>query len=250
MTAVIIQARMGSSRLPGKVLRDINGTPLLGRLLERLRPSKHLNAIVVATSTNPEDDAIEQYCIANDVRVHRGSDWDVLDRFFGAVSSLEESPDHVVRICADNPLHHHSVLDTVMDNYLNSGTVYFSNSNHEPHYLEDGFDTEIFSFESLEIAWKNAKLLSEREHVCPYIKKRFSCGWKKLDEDYQFKLSVDTQADLDAVNAIFAELDGQDFGIHEVVALLKEKPEILELNKESIINAGFSKTLNEDRIVK
>ena len=132
-----------------------------------------------------------------------------------------------------------------------AGTHYFSNSNQEPDYLEDGFDVEVFSYESLKEAHEKAKLLSEREHVCPYIKKHFSCSWKKVDKRYNFKLSVDTAADFAMAERIFSELEElSDFGISEVTDLLLAKPEILKINEESTINSGFKKSLNEDRIVK
>ena len=251
MKLAIIQARMGSTRLPGKVLMDVHGKSLLQTLVDRIRPAQKLDEIIIATTTNAEDDPIQDYCEANDILCHRGSDWDVLDRFYEAAKSLEQTPDTIVRICCDNPLHSHKVVDFVVSEYEQSGKTYFSNSNQEPDFLEDGFDVEVFSFDALEDAWKNAKLLSEREHVCPYIKKTFPCGWKKAHPDYQFKLSVDTQSDLNAVKAIFKEMDDQpDFGIHEVVELLKRKPEILDLNEESTINSGYQKSLDNDKIIE
>jgi spore coat polysaccharide biosynthesis protein SpsF len=246
----LIQARMGSSRLPGKVLREINGKPILQLLIERLSPSTLVDEFIIVTTELPEDDAIENWCKKSGVKCFRGSDWDVLDRFYSAVSEMDHLTS-IVRICSDNPLHSYKVVDFVVNEYLKSKKTYFSNSNQEPDYLEDGFDVEVFSFSSLEDAWKNAKLLSEREHVCPYIKKHNPCGWKKAHPAYHFKLSVDTQADLNAVEQIYTELKGQpDFSIEEVVALLQAKPEILDINKESEINSGFQKSLKEDRIVK
>ena len=251
MKLAIVQARMGSTRLPGKVLQKIGAKTILGHLIDRLSPSTTVDKFIVATTQNSEDDALEAWCKKNNVACFRGSDWDVLDRFWQAANTLGETPDTIVRICCDNPLHSHKVLHFVVSEYEAAGTDYFSNSNHEPDYLEDGFDVEVFSFKALKEAQEKAKLMSEREHVCPYIKKHFSCAWKKADPAYMFKLSVDTPADMNTVARIFEELKDQpDFGIHEVTALLKSKPEILELNKESKINSGFRKSLDEDRIVK
>ncbi|MBI1266974.1 MAG: acylneuraminate cytidylyltransferase [Cryomorphaceae bacterium] len=251
MTIAILQARMGSSRLPGKVLRDFQGNTILGHLISRLRPSQTVDHFVVATTLNAEDDAIEAWCKLNNVACYRGSDWDVLDRFWNAANSFSNAPDTIVRICCDNPLHSYKVLDFVVTEFQKAGTTYFSNSNQEPEYVEDGFDVEVFTYAALQEAQEKATLMSEREHVCPYIKKHFPCAWKKADPDYMFKLSVDTENDLAAVSRIFEELkDIQDFGIHEVTKLLKQKPEILELNRESEINSGFKKSINEDRKVK
>lgn len=251
MTVAILQARMGSSRLPGKVLKTVHGKAILDHLIDRISPAKMIDEIIVATTNNPEDDAIEVWGKEKGVKVFRGSDWDVLERFYLATNIAKVSPDHLVRICCDNPLHSHKVVDFVVNEYLKAGTDYFSNSNQEPDYLEDGFDVEVFSFASLKEAHEKAKLMSEREHVCPYIKKHFSCAWKKADERYTFKLSVDTPADFAMAERIFSELEGQkDFGIKEVTDLLLAKPEILKINEESTINSGFKKSLNEDRIVK
>lgn len=249
MTVAIIQARMGSTRLPGKVLMPVDQEKsILATLLDRLAPAKNIDELIVATTELPEDQAISDFCASHNVKCYRGSDWDVLDRFYQAAQTLDVLPETIVRICCDNPLHHHSVADFVIDAYLKSGKDYFSNSNQEPDYLEDGFDTEVFSYKALESAWNEAELMSEREHVCPYIKKHFTCGWEKANKDYNFKLSVDTPADLAAVKTIFTILGEKgDFGIDEVVQLLQERPEILEINKESKINSGFEKSLKEDK---
>jgi spore coat polysaccharide biosynthesis protein SpsF (cytidylyltransferase family) len=251
MNLLIIQARMGSTRLPGKVLKTIKGHPLLELQQMRLAASKKADQIVIATTTNPEDNAIEQFCRERNISCSRGSDWDVLDRFYKAAITF--SPDNIIRITADCPLHHHKVLDFVVEEYLKSGKDYFSNSNCEPDFLEDGFDVEVFSFMALETAWREATLLSEREHVTPYIKNsgKFSCGWKKYSEDYNYKLSVDSPNDFRAVEAIFNAFDTiEDFGMNDVIRLLRERPEILALNADSTINSGYDKSLKNDRKIK
>ena len=129
---------------------------------------------------------------------------------------------------------------------------YFSNSNNEPAYLEDGFDVEVFTLNALEDAWKNAKLLSEREHVTPYIKNsgKYICFWKKFNKEYNYKLSVDSINDFNAVAEIFKQLESKhDFGLNDVVELLKQKPEILQLNKDSVINLGYKKSIEEDKTI-
>lgn len=251
MTIAILQSRMGSSRLPGKVLMEVAGKRIMDHLMDRLGPSNEVDAFIVATTQRPEDDALEAWCKERGVACFRGSDWDVLDRFWGAANSMEHKPDAVVRICCDNPLHSYRVMDEVVRNFKASGKDYFSNSNQEPDYLEDGFDVEVFTYAALKEAQEKAELLSEREHVCPYIKKHFTCGWNKTDAAYRFKLSVDTLEDLHAVEAIFEALkDQEDFGIHEVTALLLERPELLAINKSSSINSGYAKSLREDRKIK
>jgi len=248
MNLLIIQARMGSTRLPGKVLKEIKGHSLLEIQQMRIKPSKLVDEIVIATTTNKEDDAIEEFCKLKNIHFHRGSDWDVLDRYYQAAKKF--NPTNVIRVTSDCPLHHHSVIDFVINEYNKSGKDYFSNSNNEPDYLEDGFDVEIFSFKALEKAWHEAKLLSEREHVTPYIKfsGKFSCAWKKYNINYQYKLSVDSENDFRAVETIFNSFPSiTDFGMKEVIELIKSKPEILELNKESVINSGYIKSIQNDK---
>lgn len=248
MNLLIIQARMGSSRLPGKVLKQIKGHSLLEIQQQRIKPSPLVDKIIIATTTNVEDDEIEKFCIEKGITYFRGSDWDVLDRYYQAAKPF--NPTNVIRLTSDCPLHHHTVVDFVIDEYLKSGKDYFSNSNNEPDFLEDGFDVEVFSFKALETAWNEAKLLSEREHVTPYIKNsgKFLCGWKKYNNDYQYKLSVDSENDFKAVEMIFNAFESlTDFGMNDVLELLKIKPEILELNKESIINSGYVKSIQNDK---
>lgn len=253
MTALIIQARMGSSRLPGKVLMDVNGKTILENLLDRLSPASGIDEIIVATTTLVEDDAIEKFCKDRDIKCFRGSDWDVLDRFYQTVISLVTKPDHVVRICCDNPLHHYGVLEKVLEAYSEREVDYLSNSNHEPEFLEDGFDVEVFSIKALETAWREADLLSQREHVTPYIKNsgKFKCAWIHTNPNYNYKLSVDTPNDLKLAQSIFLSFnDSVSFGMDEVVELLEKKPELLLINRESEINSGYQKSLREDRKIK
>jgi len=251
MNLLIIQARMGSTRLPGKVLMKINHQTILENLVERVAPSKLVNKFIIATTTNTEDDAIEQLCKQKNWNCFRGSDWDVLSRFYFAAKQFDNVT-NVIRATSDCPLHTHKVVDFVIDEFNKSGKNYFSNSNNEPHFLEDGFDTEVFTFKSLETAFNEATKLSEREHVTPYIKfsGKFSCGWKKSNANYTYKMSVDSPDDFEAVKTIFEELKNiPDFGIDEVTNLLQLKPEIIEKNKSSIANTGYLKSIENDKSV-
>lgn len=254
MHIAIIQARMGSTRLPNKVLRPVFRKPILEQLLNRIKPSQSIHHVVIATTSNVEDEAIQEFCKSRQIACFRGSDWDVLDRFYQtAIQIGVKSGDTIIRICADNPLHSHKVIEMALQQYDNLGLEYFSNSNEAPDFLEDGFDTEVFSFDALEFAANNATLLSEREHVTPFIKNcgKFKVGWRKCDSRYNFKLSVDTANDLQLAEKIFQELSHiPDFGIHEVTELLLSRPELLQINQESTINSGYFKSLREDRKVK
>lgn len=251
MNLLIIQARMGSTRLPGKVLKKIKGHSLLELQQMRIQPSRLVDKIIIATTTQVEDDAIASFCKEQGIAYYRGSDWDVLDRYYHA--AINYKPENVIRVTSDCPLHHHTVIDFVIEQYLESGKDYFSNSNHEPDFLEDGFDVEVFSFRALETAWKEAKLLSEREHVTPYIKNsgQFNCGWKKFNKDYHFKLSVDSENDFRVAEAIFSVFDPvTDFDMPAILQLLTSRPEILELNKDSVINSGYTKSIQNDKEIQ
>ncbi len=248
---LIIQARMGSSRLPGKVLMSIEGEPLIKRMYNRLSASEQIDEVLIATTDQPTDDSLVEYLEQNGIKSFRGSEDDVLDRYYQAAKSLNpEREDAIVRICADNPLHHKEVLDFVLGRFDEGGYDYFSNSNYEPDFLEDGYDVEVFRYWLLEKAWAEATLASDREHVCPFMKKpdEFKCGWEKYRKDYHYKLSVDTENDMRAVAEIYKSLypSNHDFGIDEVMQLVSERPEILELNKDSVINAGYHKSLKDD----
>lgn len=251
MNLLIIQARLGSTRLPGKVLKKINHQTILENLIERISKAKEVDRIIIATTTNKEDDEIAVFCETKKWNCYRGSDLDVLDRFYQAAQQFE-GVENIIRITADCPLHHHQVIDFVVSEYKKSKADYFSNSNNEPAYLEDGFDVEVFTLNALEDAWKNAKLLSEREHVTPYIKNsgKYICFWKKFNKEYNYKLSVDSINDFNAVAEIFKQLESKhDFGLNDVVELLKQKPEILQLNKDSVINLGYKKSIEEDKTI-
>ncbi len=250
MNLLIIQARMGSSRLPGKVLKTIKGYSLLELQQLRVKESKLVNKIIIATTTNKEDNAIEKFCIEKNILCSRGSDWDVLDRYYQAAKQY--SPINIIRVTSDCPLHHHSVIDFVINEYLKSGKDYFSNSNNEPDFLEDGFDVEVFSFKALETAWHEAKLLSEREHVTPFIKNsgKHTCGWKKYNKDYNYKLSVDSENDFKLAESIFNSFDSiTNFDMNDVIKLLADQSQLLEINKESVINSGYHKSIKNDKNV-
>ena len=157
----------------------------------------------------------------------------------------------IFRVTADCPLHHEDVVRFAVDHLQRHELDYFSNS-FAPHY-EDGCDTEVFLFGALEQAWKEAKLESQREHVTPYLKDsgKFLCGYKKFNPDYKFKLSVDTPEDHAAVEGIFRRFtNGNLFSVNEVVALLHREPQLLDANRNSVINAGYAKSLANDKEVK
>ena len=248
--AVIIQARMGSSRLPGKVLKTCFGKIVIDWVVDRLSKSIYEPQIIVATTDKEEDDLISSWCKTKQLICFRGSEWDVLGRFYNAYKKHSDAK-VLVRICADNPLISFQVMDQVIERYCSIDCDYMSNANHPPNYSEDGFAVEVFSPRALELAHINSKLLSEREHVCPWMKKELKANWINTRAGYSHKLSVDTEQDLQAVERIFQELEAvSDFSIEDVDELLHNMPEIKLINHDSVVNSGYQKSIKNDRLIK
>lgn len=242
----IIQARMGSTRLPGKVLADIAGRPMLSRVIERMQIVRCVDAIVVATSTNREDDAIEEWCAQNRVACFRGSAEDVLDRYYNAALAFEASV--IVRVTADCPLIDPCLVDQVVETYAKGGHDYVSNNLR--YTFPDGLDTEVCSFAALETAWREANLPAEREHVTPYIRTcgKFCLGGVENEPDLSsrnLRWTVDEPADLDFVRAVYSRLpeDGKRLGWREVLKLVDKEPHLLRMNGRVIQNEGYYKSL-------
>src|SRR5712672_2120629 len=165
-TVAIVQARMGSSRFPGKVLRDIHGEPMLYRVLSRVQRAIRLDDIVVATTSRTEDDCISELASAWGFQTYRGSEEDVLDRYYRAARL--SGAELVVRLTADCPLTAPDLIDQAIEEMLSSHADYVSNSRPRSSYPE-GLDVEVIRFKALERAWREAAQSSEREHVTPYI---------------------------------------------------------------------------------
>ena len=248
----IIQARLGSSRLPGKTFKQIGGRKMLALMLDRLQGSKQLDKLLIATSTEALDDPIEDFCREYGVDCFRGSEEDVLERFYGAAAQFDPHPEVLVRMTADCPLHHAEVVDFGISQYLERGVDYFSNSNRPPNYLEDGCDIEVFSFQALKTARNEARLKSQREHVTPFIKDsgKFTLGFEKFHPGWTYKLSVDGPNDFAVVRAIFDHFAPETrFSIDQIVDFIATHPEVRNLNSDSVINAGYQKSLDNDKFV-
>ena len=245
----IVQARMTSTRLPGKVLMEICSRPMLALLVERLKACKGIDRIVVATSVDATDDVIERWCRDNSVDLFRGSLDDVLDRYYNA--AITYGAETIVRITADCPLIDPILVDRVIEAFKAGGCVYAKSMGRFP----DGLDTEVFSFEALKRAHAGATLLSEREHVTPYIWKNpeeFPVAKIDNDEDLSaMRWTVDDPADLVFVTKIFEALytDGKVFYMDDILEFLKKNPELLKINSGTVRNEGYAKSLREDRPV-
>lgn len=245
-TVAIIQARMGSTRLPGKALQQIAGQPMLQHVWERAGRATRLDQVLVATSTADQDDAIADYCAWNGIVCFRGSENDVLDRYYHAARFA--SADTVVRLTADCPLLDPTVIDTVLAAFRRGTFDYISNV--DPPTYPDGLDTEVFTFEALERAWLTASLPSEREHVTPFLRAAahgFRTGnvFSPIDLSH-LRWTVDESADLTFVRNVFHALGTTRFGFVETVALLERSPHLRLLNASYTRNEGYQRSLLAD----
>lgn len=241
----VVQARMGSTRLPGKVLADIAGKPMLWYVIERVRRARTVDQVIVATSVAAGDDVLAEFCEKAGVAVFRGSEDDVLDRYYQA--ARVQGAGTVVRVTADCPFLDPGIIDRVVANYLEGGADYVTNTLERG--FPEGVDTEVFSFGALERAWKEARRPSEREHVTPYLRTsgRFavrSVGCKDGETLPELRLAVDEPEDLAFARAVYVLTAGtSDVGLSELIKLLDKHPELPRLNRGIIRNEGYYKSL-------
>lgn len=248
----VVQARSGSTRLPGKVLLKLAGKSVLEHIVARASKSRYIKEVIVATTILKEDLMIVKLCSLKGIRVYCGSENDVLDRYY-QVGRLYGA-DHIVRITADCPLIDPSVIDKVAEFHLKSKADY--TANVVQYSYPDGEDTEIFTFATLKKAWKKGILSSEREHVTPYILKHpelFHIEGVKLMHDLSGKRwTLDNREDYMFIRAIYKKLYKKNniFGMKEILRFLKLNPQIEKINQHIARNEGYAKSLKEDRILK
>jgi spore coat polysaccharide biosynthesis protein SpsF len=242
----IIQARMSSARLPGKVLLPLAGKSVLEHVVRRIAQCSTIDEIVVATSIDPSDNPIEQWCLEHAVTCFRGSLYDVLDRYYHA--ALLHGADAIVRITADCPAIDPTIVDQVVQGFLDGGFDLFGLAGEFP----DGLDCSVFSFSAIQQAWQEASYPSEREHVGPYIEKNpnlFKSG--KLEPFLglaHLRWTLDEPQDLNFLQEVFSRLyfDNPTFLAEDVLALLEREPELSTINANIIRNEGYLKSLRAD----
>ncbi len=227
----IVQARMGSTRLPGKVLMELGGETVLGRVVRRLRQAALVDEIVVATTSSAADDVIVRECEWLDVVAFRGSENDVLDRYYRAASG--RGAEAIVRITSDCPLIDPELVNETIRLFRDADGDYASNVF--PRTYPRGLDTEVFSAPALERAWREADEPYQREHVTPYFyehPERFRLLSLRGQTDYShYRWTLDTAEDLDLLRAIYARLGKrEDFSWREAIEVIKREPDLAELN--------------------
>ncbi len=234
----VVQARLGSTRLPNKVMLPLGNSTIIKVLLERLKLSKMANKIILATTVNPLDSTLAEYVSNLNFPVFRGSENDVLDRYYQA-AKLHEA-DVIIRITGDCPLVDPSLVDMCVKKFISLGVDYYSNTS--PATFPDGLDIEIFSFSALEIAWKEAKSSFDREHVTPYFRKS---GKFKIDNyvntiDYsKERWTIDELNDYKLIKSIFDHFSPNiDFTWNDVLQLKNLNPNIFHINQHLARNEG------------
>jgi spore coat polysaccharide biosynthesis protein SpsF len=254
---VIVQARTGSTRLPGKILKKMLDKPILSLQMERMLAAKLPTKVVVATTHLKEDDPIEQLCISNDYDLFRGHPNDLLDRHYQAAKHFEA--DVAVKIPSDCPLIDPNVIDKVIQFYLDYQDTYDFVSNLHPPTYPDGNDVEVIPIKVLKKAWKHAEKNFELEHTTPYIwdrPKKFRIGnvrWESgLDYSMSHRFTIDYQEDFEFIKAVYDELYPIEriFGLEDILGLLIEKPEIYRINQKYVGVNWYRDHLNELKTVK
>lgn len=248
---VVTQARSGSTRLPNKVLLKVEGKTLLQIHVDRIKQATQVDDIFIATTTEIEDDVIANLAENLEVKYHRGSENDVLDRFYQTVKDIK--PDFIVRLTSDCPLIDPQLLDEVIIKAKEEDLDYYANIIEELY--PDGQDIEVFKFTALEKAWNEATLISDREHVTPYIRNNSSCKggilFKSnnhgLEQNYNHvRLTVDEPQDLEVIRHIIKDL-GFDKDWKTYADYYLNNLEVKALNSKIVRNEGYQKSVDQDK---
>lgn len=245
----IIQARMGSIRLPGKMLMKLAGKPVVQQVYERVVAVRGIEKVILATTTDAKDDLLADHCHRTGISVFRGSPDDVLDRYYQVAK--QESADIVMRVTGDCPFLDPVESGKVLRLFLNDKRCDYA-SNVDPPFLPDGLDTEVISFAALQRAWQMASDIPDREHVTLFIRRHpgiFHLKSLKGHLDLSaYRWTIDEQRDYDFLNALAMRLAEQGkFGsLSEILELLAADPGLLEVNSDIRRNEGLEKSLREN----
>jgi len=249
MIGCIIQARMSSSRLPGKILMKIeNNDTILDFVINQLKSSKNLDAIIIATTNLPVDDQIVEFAKKRQIKCFRGSEKNVLTRYHDCAKYF--SLDTIVRITSDCPLIDPSLLDYLIQKFV-EGDYDFISPGFPRTFPQGSADIEVFSFQSLEKMWHEATKPSEREHVCTYIynnPKKFNIHTIPNTLNLSnLKWSVDRKEDLKFVQEIVKKISKRPILTDDILNVLKNEPKLVQINKNYILEEGYKKSIKEDQ---
>ena len=245
----IIQARMNSTRLPGKVLANISGVPMLSRIIERIYSTPGIDKVVVATTISQSDDNLVEWLEDNnEVEYFRGNENDVLDRYYQCASL--QGADLVVRVTADDPLKDPSIIQRAINPFFIDSTLDYCSNTIRPTYPE-GLDVEVIRFSALERAWTKSCLPTEREHVTPYIWKNpniFNIRNFEYRRDLSsWRWTVDKEVDIQFMEKVYDHYSNNPLVHFEaVIKYLEVNPNILKINSGIIRNEGYIKSLAKE----
>ncbi len=248
----IVQARMSSTRFPGKVMATVAGKPMLLHQLDRIRSAEGIDKVIVATSIDPSDDVLAELCQQHDIEVFRGDLEDVLKRYHQA--SQQWPANHIVRITGDCPLIDPAIIDQVITTHLQEKNDY--TSNVAPPTFPDGLDVEIFTVKCLNKVFAEARLSSQREHVTVYIHQnpaQFKIGNVSSQTDLShLRWTVDTRRDFELIELIFESLypKNPDFRYQDILELIQKQPELAVYNAQYKRNEGLEASLAKERKIQ
>lgn len=251
MIGCIIQARMGSSRLPGKIFKKIDEKyTVLEYVISQLKHSKLINTIIVATTNSTKDDVINEFLTKMHFQCFRGNEDDVLDRYYKCAKKYSIST--IVRITSDNPLTDHTIVDKVIRKFSTNEWDYVSNKLERT--FPQGTEVEVFSFDVLEKAWKNAKKPSEREHVTPYFYTNpqiFRISNIRYEKNISnLRWTIDRMPDLEFVRTIVSRIKERPILMSHILEVLSKEPDLIKINKNHIIDESYIKSLKNDEYFK
>lgn len=250
MIYAFIQARTDSTRLPGKVLKKVLNKPLIIWELERIKQSSNIDKIVLLTSNEKNDDELAELISKNNFNLFRGSKDDVLERYYNAGQKYTlKDNDIILRLTGDCPLISAEIIDELIKEFLKSNYDYMAN-NIVPIY-PDGMDTEITYYRCIKVAHQTAKLLSEREHVTPFIKNSGLFKIKNLNRPEchsNLRLTLDEAEDYILIKAILEHFNSIDFTFDELIQYIISNPELLKINNHITRDEGYKKSLEKDKL--
>ena len=247
----IIQARTNSSRLPNKALKKINGKPSICYVIDRVKKSKKIEKIILATTDKKQDSILLKIAKEKNILGFAGNENDVLKRFYQAAITYNADP--IVRITGDCPLIDHTIIDEIVNFFLTQKFDYVSNTI--PPTYPDGEDVEVFSFKTLKNAFENAKWKSEREHVTPYIEKnpkKFKIfNYANKSDLSSLRWCLDDKSDLKLIRAIYKKMSPKNvFSIKEILKILEKYPFLTTINCDLKRNDNYFTLLKKDKITK
>ena len=248
--SIIIQARLGSSRLPGKVLINYKNYTLLSVLYQRLKRSQKIKEIIIATTKKRDDNEIVKFCKTNSIKYFRGSENNVLNRYYQTAKKFNIK--NIIRITADCPFIDPIILDKMIIEFKKKKLDYLSNTYPEPSTYPDGMDIEIFKFNSLKLANKYAVSKTEKEHVTYYIRKQKIFKILRTDMSKNlshYRLTVDYSKDFNLFKKLIDKFNNNIFllSMDKILNFIDRNPKLVRYQKGILRNEKFLKSLEKDK---